>query len=106
MNRAVASSKRALHQKLLLQSLQDGRDDIVRQILHLHEGEADVQDDSGRARLSHAAEKNHLNIIRILSGSNANRDFIDSRGERLVDYAQRLGEQTHKNFMHRLDVRS
>lgn len=94
MDRTHTNLEKGGLQKLLLQSSRDDRDDIVRQILHLHEVEADVLDVDGRTPLSHAAERGRLNIIKILSRSNANRDLKDGRGQRPVDYAQQHGNKT------------
>jgi ankyrin repeat protein len=94
MDRNHTNLEKGRLQKLLLRSSQDGRDDIVRQILHLHEVEADARDIDGRTPLSHAAEKGHLNIIKILSRSNADHDVEDGRGQRPVDYARQHGDKT------------
>lgn len=94
MDRTHTNLEKGRLRKLLLQSSQDGRDDIVRQILHLHEVEADARDVEGRTPLSHAAERGRLNIIKILSRSNANRDLKDNRGQRPVDYARQHGDKT------------
>ena len=94
MDRTHTNLEKGHLQKLLLQSSRDGRDDIVRKILHLHEVEADVLDVDGRTPLSHAAERGRLNIIKILSRSNANRDLKDGRGQRPVDYARQHGNKT------------
>ena len=94
MDRTNTNLEKGHLQKLLLQSLRDGRDDIVRKILHLHKIEADARDIDGRTPLSHAAERGRLNIIKILSRSNANRDLKDNRGQRPVDYARQHGDKT------------
>ena len=57
---------------------------------------ADARDVDGRTPLSHAAERSHLNIIKILSRSNANRGLKDKQGQRPVDYAQRHGRTTQQ----------
>ena len=83
-------------QKLLLQSARDGRDDMVRVLLHRHGVDADTQDSDGRTSLSLAAEMGHHNIIRLLSKSGANRDLEDRKSQTPVDYALRHGTSTHR----------
>jgi ankyrin repeat protein len=96
MDRADTNLEKGSLRELLLQSSRAGRDSIVRLILHLHEVEADARDVDGRTPLSHAAERGSLNIIKILSRSNANRDLKDNRGHRPVDYARQHGDKTHQ----------
>jgi len=83
-------------QKLLLQSARDGRDCMVRPILHMHKVKPDVRGVDGRTPLSYAAETGHINIIRILSREGADRDLRDKQGYSPVYYAARHGNETHK----------
>jgi ankyrin repeat protein len=76
---------------LLIRSAHDGRDVIVRRILHIHEVGANVRDGNGRTPLSHAAEMDHQNIIRILLRRGASHIIEDKKGRLPQDYAQQNG---------------
>jgi len=82
--------------RLLLRSARDGRDDMIRVLLHLHEVEADTRDGDGRTPLSLAAQMGHCNIIRILLRCGANRNLSDKNTRTPVDYALRHGVSTHR----------
>lgn len=96
MSKEVANWEDGNLRKLLLRSAHDGRDDMVRVLLRLHEVEADTRDGDGRTPLSLAAEVGHCNIIRILSRRGANRNLKDKKGRIPVDYALQHGTSTHR----------
>jgi ankyrin repeat protein len=72
---------------LLIQSAHDGRDVIVRRILHIHKVDDNVRDSDGRTPLSHAAEMGHRNILRILLRCGADHLMKDNHGQLPEDYA-------------------
>jgi ankyrin repeat protein len=96
MRNDVANWEDEKLRKLLLQSARDGRDDMIRVLLHRHGVDADTQDSDGRTSLSLAAEMGHHNIIRLLSKRGANRDLKDRKSQTPVDYALRHGASTYR----------
>jgi ankyrin repeat protein len=96
MGKDVANWDDGKLQKLLLQSAHNGRDDMVRMLLHLHQVETDTRDGKGRTPLSLAAERGHRNIIRILLRRGANRDLRDKKSRSPVDYAVQHGTSTYQ----------
>lgn len=101
-NKLITLSKNVAHwenrilRKLLLKSAHDGRDDMVRMLLHLHDVDSNTQDCDGRTPLSLAAERGHHNIIRILSRYGANRDLKDKKSRSPLDYASRQSTSTYR----------
>lgn len=101
-NKLMTLSKDVVHwedrnlRKLLLNSAHDGRDDMVRMLLHLHDVDANTQDCNGRTPLSLAAEMGHHNTIRILSRYGANRDLRDKKSRSPLNYASRHSPSTHR----------
>lgn len=96
MSKNVANWEDGNLRRLLLRSARDGRDDMVRVLLHLHEVEADTRGGDGRTSLSLAAEMGHRNIIRILLRCGASRNLRDKNTWTPVDYALRHGASTHR----------
>ena len=91
---------------LLLRSACDGRDDIVRVLLRLHNVEVDTQNGDGRTPLSLAAELGHCNIVRILLRCGAKRGVKDNKGQSPVDYASRHGASTRRCILKSRILRS
>lgn len=87
MSKEVANWDQYNLQTLLVCSARDGRSDIVRQLLGFHEVNADVMDENGRTPLSHAAEKGHHGIIRLLLRNGAERYSEDMLGRSPSHYA-------------------